>query len=74
MFFSKNLISFLLKNFDQLQVGEWTSALGLNITDRYAFSEGRPPNITLRVLSRIEEPFVMFRKVPRRQNKNWKTF
>jgi hypothetical protein len=46
-----------------IKVGEWTSALGLNITDRYAFSEGRPPNITLRVLSRIEEPFVMFRKV-----------
>jgi hypothetical protein len=45
--------------------------LGLNITDRYAFSEGRPPNITLRVLSRIEEPFVMFRKV-RRQKKNLK--
>ena len=33
------------------------------ITDKYAFTEGRPPNITLKVLSRIEEPFVMFRKV-----------
>ena len=31
--------------------------------DKYAFTEGRPPNITLKVLSRIEEPFVMFRKV-----------
>ena len=33
------------------------------ISDKYAFTEGRPPNITLKVLSRIEEPFVMFRKV-----------
>ena len=46
-----------------LQVGEWTSAGGLSIMDKYAFTEGRPPNITLKVLSRIEEPFVMFRKV-----------
>lgn len=48
----------------QLQkVGEWTPGGSLVITDKYAFTEGRPPNITLRVLSRIEEPFVMFRKV-----------
>ena len=46
-----------------LKVGEWTSAGGLSIMDKYAFTEGRPPNITLKVLSRIEEPFVMFRKV-----------
>ena len=46
-----------------VQVGEWTSAGGLSIMDKYAFTEGRPPNITLKVLSRIEEPFVMFRKV-----------
>ena len=45
------------------QVGEWTATDGLVITDNYAFTEGRPPNITLKVLSRIEEPFVMFRKV-----------
>ena len=45
------------------QVGEWTAAEGLVISDKYAFTEGRPPNITLKVLSRIEEPFVMFRKV-----------
>ena len=45
------------------KVGEWSSLNGLVITDKYAFTEGRPPNITLRVLSRIEEPFVMFRKV-----------
>ena len=44
-------------------MGEWTSAGGLSIMDKYAFTEGRPPNITLKVLSRIEEPFVMFRKV-----------
>ena len=48
-----------------VQVGEWTSAGGLSIMDKYAFTEGRPPNITLKVLSRIEEPFVMFRKVRR---------
>ena len=47
------------------QVGEWTAAEGLVISDKYAFTEGRPPNITLKVLSRIEEPFVMFRKVCR---------
>ena len=47
------------------QVGEWTAAEGLVISDKYAFTEGRPPNITLKVLSRIEEPFVMFRKVSR---------
>ena len=45
------------------KVGEWTPAGSLTITDKYAFTEGRPPNITLKVLSRIEEPFVMFRKV-----------
>ena len=45
------------------KVGEWSGLNGLVITDKYAFTEGRPPNITLRVLSRIEEPFVMFRKV-----------
>ena len=45
------------------KVGEWSALNGLVITDKYAFTEGRPPNITLRVLSRIEEPFVMFRKV-----------
>ena len=45
------------------KVGEWSSTGGLVITDKYAFTEGRPPNITLKVLSRIEEPFVMFRKV-----------
>ncbi|XP_023327652.1 glutamate receptor ionotropic, kainate 1 [Eurytemora carolleeae] len=44
------------------KVGEWSSLTRLNITDKYAFSEGRPSNITLRVLSRIEEPFVMFKK------------
>ena len=40
-------------------MGEWTPAGGLNISDQYAFSHGRPPNITLRVMSRIEHPFVM---------------
>merc|ERR1719208_338555 len=45
------------------RVGEWTAAEGLVISDKYAFTEGRPPNITLKVLSRIEEPFVMFRKI-----------
>ena len=45
------------------KVGEWSGLNSLVITDKYAFTEGRPPNITLKVLSRIEEPFVMFRKV-----------
>ena len=58
-------IEFYLRSilFDQyvisFQVGEWTPAGGLNISDKYAFSHGRPPNITLRVMSRIEHPFVM---------------
>ena len=34
---------------DDPQVGEWTPQEGLVITDEYAFTEGRPPNITLRV-------------------------
>ena len=33
------------------KVGEWTPQEGLVITDEYAFTEGRPPNITLRVSS-----------------------
>ena len=52
-----------LKSEKLQKVGEWSALNGLVITDKYAFTEGRPPNITLRVLSRIEEPFVMFRKV-----------
>ena len=52
-----------LKSEKMQKVGEWSSEGGLVITDKYAFTEGRPPNITLKVLSRIEEPFVMFRKV-----------
>ena len=58
----------LRKHFNQAlctKVGEWTAGEGLVISDKYAFTEGRPPNITLKVLSRIEEPFVMFRKVKR---------
>ena len=52
-----------MSSFSFHQVGEWSAAEGLRITDKYAFTEGRPPNITLKVLSRIEEPFVMFKKV-----------
>jgi len=51
-----------LKTAKLQKVGEWTPGGSLVITDKYAFTEGRPPNITLKVLSRIEEPFVMFRK------------
>lgn len=50
-------IDFLLS-----QVGEWTPRSGLNITDKYAFTHGRPPNITLRVMTRTEQPFVTFKK------------
>ena len=28
----------------------------------FSFFPGKPPNITLRVISRIEQPFVMFKK------------
>ena len=52
-----------LKSEKLQKVGEWSGLKSLVITDKYAFTEGRPPNITLKVLSRIEEPFVMFRKV-----------
>jgi len=51
-----------LKTAKLQKVGEWTPGGSLVITDKYAFTEGRPPNITLKVLSRIEEPFLMFRK------------
>ena len=34
--------------------------LGLYLTINYV--AGKPPNITLRVISRIEQPFVMFKK------------
>ena len=54
-----------MSSFSFHQVGEWSATEGLRITDKYAFTEGRPPNITLKVLSRIEEPFVMFKKVMR---------
>ena len=36
-----------------IKVGEWTPQEGLVITDEYAFTEGRPPNITLRVRSKF---------------------
>jgi len=51
-----------LKDLKMAKVGEWTPLGGLNITDKYAFLQGKPPNITLRVMTRIEEPFVMIRK------------
>ena len=60
-----------LKSEKMQKVGEWSSEGGLVITDKYAFTEGRPPNITLKVLSRIEEPFVMFRKVLSLSKQSW---
>ena len=51
-----------LKDDKMTKVGEWTPLTGLNISDKYAFLQGKPPNITLRVMTRIEEPFVMFKK------------
>ena len=51
-----------LKDDKMTKVGEWTPLSGLNISDKYAFLQGKPPNITLRVMTRIEEPFVMFKK------------
>ncbi|XP_059097759.1 glutamate receptor ionotropic, kainate 2-like [Tigriopus californicus] len=52
-----------LREHKMVKVGEWNPRQGLNITDPYAFTQGRPPNITLRVMTRIEQPFVTFTKI-----------
>ncbi|KAL7636661.1 UNVERIFIED_CONTAM: hypothetical protein RMT77_012408 [Armadillidium vulgare] len=44
------------------KVGEWTSESGINITDRHAFFEGGKPNITLRVITIEEKPYVMYQE------------
>ncbi len=61
------------------KVGQWSPRAGLNITDRYAFTQGRPLNITLRVMTRTEKPFVTFKKVkpgepPHRGNHRFEGF
>ena len=56
-------LDFLKLKEDRLEkVGVWTPAGGLAVDDVYAFQQGRPPNITLKVLSRVEQPFVMVKK------------
>ncbi|XP_037804779.1 glutamate receptor ionotropic, kainate 2-like, partial [Penaeus monodon] len=45
-----------------LQVGEWTPDGQINITDRQAFFDGGKPNITLKVITIEEKPYVMMHK------------
>ncbi|XP_068222545.1 glutamate receptor ionotropic, kainate 2-like [Palaemon carinicauda] len=44
------------------KVGEWTPESQINITDHQAFFEGGKPNITLKVITIEETPFVMIRE------------
>ncbi|KAK8390471.1 hypothetical protein O3P69_010275 [Scylla paramamosain] len=44
------------------KVGEWTPDDKINITDRQAFFEGGKPNITLKIITIEETPFVMLKK------------
>ncbi|XP_063237627.1 glutamate receptor ionotropic, kainate 2-like [Bacillus rossius redtenbacheri] len=50
-----------LKQHALVKVGEWTPASGLNVTDRGAFFEPGPMNVTLVVITILEQPYVMFR-------------
>ncbi|ROT73044.1 putative glutamate receptor ionotropic, kainate 2 isoform X3, partial [Penaeus vannamei] len=43
-------------------VGEWTPDGQINITDRQAFFDGGKPNITLKVITIEETPFVMLKE------------
>ncbi|XP_042867558.1 glutamate receptor ionotropic, kainate 2-like [Penaeus japonicus] len=44
------------------KVGEWTPDGQINITDRQAFFDGGKPNITLKVITIEETPFVMLKE------------
>ncbi|XP_064081833.1 glutamate receptor ionotropic, kainate 2-like isoform X1 [Macrobrachium nipponense] len=44
------------------KVGEWTPESQINITDHQAFFEGGKPNITLKVITIEEKPYVLVRK------------
>lgn len=44
------------------KVGEWTPDGQINITDRQAFFDGGKPNITLKVITIEEKPYVMMHK------------
>ncbi|KAK8724139.1 hypothetical protein OTU49_011216, partial [Cherax quadricarinatus] len=48
-----------LRNEELIKVGEWTPERQINITDRQAFFEGGRPNITLKIITIEETPFVM---------------
>merc|ERR1712105_226185 len=56
-----------LKAHATFKVGECTPKDKLDVTDKNVFQHGCPPNITLRVMTRIEQPFVIARK---QQNKS----
>ncbi|CAL4124820.1 unnamed protein product, partial [Meganyctiphanes norvegica] len=45
------------------KVGEWTPEGKINITDRQAFFEGGKPNITLKVITIEEPPYVMLHPI-----------
>ncbi|XP_069180620.1 glutamate receptor ionotropic, kainate 2 [Procambarus clarkii] len=50
-----------LRNEQLFKVGEWTPDSQINITDRQAFFEAGRPNITLKIITIEETPFVMTR-------------
>nr|XP_045621985.1 glutamate receptor ionotropic, kainate 2-like [Procambarus clarkii] len=52
-----------LRNEQLFKVGEWTPDSQINITDRQAFFEAGRPNITLKIITIEESPYVMLRKL-----------
>nr|XP_053653425.1 glutamate receptor ionotropic, kainate 2-like [Cherax quadricarinatus] len=51
-----------LRNEELIKVGEWTPERQINITDRQAFFEGGRPNITLKIITIEENPYVKIRR------------
>ncbi|XP_071549118.1 glutamate receptor ionotropic, kainate 2-like isoform X2 [Panulirus ornatus] len=52
-----------LRNEELYKVGQWTPDGQINITDTQAFFEGGRPNITLKIITIEETPFVMLKDV-----------
>ncbi|KAF2357618.1 Ionotropic glutamate receptor L-glutamate and glycine-binding domain [Trinorchestia longiramus] len=50
-----------LKQHSLVKVGEWSSNVGVNITDRAAFYDSGTMNVTLLITTILEQPFIMMR-------------
>ncbi|XP_023247023.1 glutamate receptor ionotropic, kainate 1 [Copidosoma floridanum] len=50
-----------LKQHSLVKVGEWRPGVGVNVTDRPAFFEPGSTNVTLVVITILEQPYVMLR-------------